>query len=72
MKLHPRYNLVARAKNRISTFTLEQMTEHDITPTEMLGILLELAADQQKFLLRYERHGNYDTKANEAGDGYVP
>lgn len=65
MKLHPRYNLVARAKNKLSGQVLELQSEHDLTVIETLGILLDLAHDQQRFALREERHGNYDKKANE-------
>jgi len=66
MKLHPRYQLVARARNRLSEFVLEQMTEHDLTPAEVVANLLTVAQEQHRLALRKERHGDYDTKADEA------
>lgn len=66
MKLHPRYQLVARARNRLSEFVLAQQLESDITALEMLGILLTIAGDQQRLMLREERHPDGDKKADEA------
>jgi hypothetical protein len=65
VKLHTRYQIVARARNRLSEFVLTEQAEGDITATEMLGILLTLAGDQQRFLLREERHPGGDKKADE-------
>lgn len=65
MKLHPRYQLVARARNKLSEFVLEQSTELDLTPAEMLGNLLTVAQEQHRFVLRMERHGDEDKKADE-------
>lgn len=65
MKLHHRYPIVARARNRVSEFVLTEQLAGDITGLEMLGILLTLANDQQRLLLREERHPGEDKKADE-------
>lgn len=66
VRLHPRYLIVARAKNRLSEAVLAEQLEGDITALEVLGILLTLASDQQRLMLREERHPGEDKKADEA------
>ena len=65
MKLHHRYAVVAATRNRLSEKVLAEMSDNDITAIEMIGILLALAAESQRYALRFERHGNYDKKADE-------
>ena len=65
MKLHPRRAQVVEAELAMSKAVNDVMAGHDVTPIEMIGILTSLLAQQQKYALRYERHGNYNKKADE-------
>jgi hypothetical protein len=66
MKLHPRYHIVAKARNKLSEFVLDQMSSSDLTPGEIVQNLLQVAIETNRFVVRWERHGDYAKKADEA------
>lgn len=56
MKIHPRYDVVNRARGRIRTAITYAIREDELTHIELLGILNEVTATWLKFALRAERH----------------
>ena len=66
MKLHPRMALVSRARLDVDKALEDAIVEYDLTAVECVRILLALAEHKNTMALRFERHGTYDKKADEA------
>ena len=49
----------------ISKAVCDVTESYHLTPTEIVGILLQLAAQNNKYCLRMERHGTTEKKADE-------
>lgn len=59
---HPRNEIEAKAKLAV----VNTLSEHDLTPIERVRLLSELIQRYSTRALRYERHGDYQTPADEA------
>lgn len=71
IKLHPRLQLVTTAELDLQTRVLAWMKEHDeLTTAEILMTLSSVLSHELngilRLLLRKERHGTTDKKADEA------
>lgn len=65
MRIHPRYFIVRKAGLDISEAIITAAEKHELTPAEIVSILLEQTQFANKYCLRQERHGNMDKKADE-------
>lgn len=65
-RLHPRTNLVQRAKVAVQTAVLEMPLYRELTTCEQLIVLNEMIATTLKYALRSERHPGEDKGADEA------
>lgn len=65
MRIHPRHELVRRAKLRIEEVIDSNHLTDDLTPIECADIFLELSECFVCLALRLERHGRCDKKADE-------
>jgi hypothetical protein len=65
MKLHERAPVVSRARLELSEALDRIVGERELTPAEATRILLTLAEQQTTLVLRFERHGSYEKKADE-------
>jgi len=67
LRLHPRTMPVQRAHAELSLLISRWWRERDeLTPAELVGILLEETRSIHKYVLREERHpGDPDHKADE-------
>jgi hypothetical protein len=63
VKIHPRYDIVDRAKRRIRTALIDAIREDELTYIELLGILNEVTASWLKIALRDERHPDEPDKS---------
>ena len=66
LRLHPRTMKVQSASADIRMKLIEMQREHGLTDTEMIGVLMETGQAIVKYALRWERHQDYDHKADEA------
>lgn len=66
MKLHSRYRKVEGAKIAIEDSVLTIAEREGLTPIELVRILLDMAKHETTGILRIERHGTTDKKADEA------
>jgi hypothetical protein len=67
MRLHPRYQVVARLRNDLERQLLEHLEAGDLTIVEALHTLAVLQKNLAVMLLRDERHPDDPTrKADEA------
>ena len=68
LRLHPRTMPVQRAHAELGTMISEWWgRQDDLTPAELVGILLQETAAVHKYVLRAERHpDDPDRKADEA------
>lgn len=66
MKLHPRMAIVSLARSELGEALDALITKHGLTTIEAAGVLGDLQGRQLMYALRYERHGDYDKKADEA------
>lgn len=67
MRLHPRTQLVDRARIDVEEALDKLQNEHDLTYAEMLTIINHYQAVILRFMLRMERHPNKPDKgADEA------
>ena len=53
--------VVGQAKVRLALYELQET--HDLTDIEMMQTLLEFQQGVLKYMLRYERHGDYESPA---------
>ena len=60
-KLHKREMKVEQAKSQMSIQVLEMKEKNDLTDIEYLQWLTSMQQSCLKYMLRYERHGDYDT-----------
>ena len=69
MKIHPRTIICRKAEQDLFSTILAIKDRHGLTDAEDLAIVSKVAADHVGFFakmrLRYERHGNYETPADE-------
>lgn len=66
MRLHPRYQQVAKAGNEIGAAIIEIVQKYEITEAELVRILLSETLSWHKYILREERHpGDPEKKADE-------
>jgi hypothetical protein len=65
VKLHPRTLPVRVAGNELERLLVTFQAERDLTAVEMLGLLTECQQRTLKYMLRVERHGDADKKADE-------
>jgi hypothetical protein len=56
MREHPRSLACRRASVEFGNFWIDFVERHGLTPTEMLQILTDRAAQTLKYCLRAERH----------------
>lgn len=68
MKLHPRTLVVQTAECEINMAILKIAEKHGLTTVELVHVLTGVASEKTKYLLRLERHGTTDKKADEASD----
>ncbi len=66
MKLHERTFLVTKAKLDLEQALLDIIQKAELTPGEVVSILTQIAPHYVNMVLRYERHGTLDKKADEA------
>ena len=68
MRLHPREQPVAKAKGKIEMAFWEAVEEADpeLTYIELLQVLTSLQQGCLKYMLRMERHGDYETPSGWA------
>jgi len=64
--LHPRYFVVRHGALDISEAIIATAAKYDLTEAEVLGILIEQSGRWHKPILRMERHGTIEKKADEA------
>ncbi len=60
MRQHPRMVVVATARVEIVREFLKVQEKHNLTHGETVGILAELLTSEAKWMIRMERHGDYD------------
>jgi len=66
-RLHPRHTQVARAKCDIQDAVAVAWKSHDLTVGELVSVLVSIASEHTKFVLRAERHpDDPNKKADEA------
>lgn len=65
MQLHPRTNIVDKARSKLAEFMLQLEQEHDLTYGEMLSLLCKQAAEVARYLIRDERHPNNPSKKGD-------
>lgn len=66
MTMHERTMPVKKAGLEISDALVRIRDEHDLTDVEFLQILVAEQQSVLKYMLRFERHGDYDTPAERA------
>lgn len=66
MMRHPRDIIAKKAELDLSTAAMKIRDEVDMTDIEYLQWLASEQQSVLKFMLRYERHGNYDQPAGLA------
>jgi hypothetical protein len=67
ISIHPRYFKVREAKNEIALAVLKVLEKHELTYTEVNGIMLEMAQEWNTQAIRQERHPeNPGKKGDEA------
>jgi hypothetical protein len=67
MKVHPRLFKVQKAGNEIGSAITTIASQHELTVVEVVGVLINHAAQWQKYSLREERHPEDPSKrADEA------
>lgn len=67
-RMHERSLPVKRAGLAVTEALEKIRTEHDLTDIEFLQILVAEQASIHKYMLRYERHGDYETPAEWAAE----
>lgn len=55
----------AETTSALKDLIRDYQAKHELTDIEILQPLLGLCSSSLKYMLRYERHGNYDTPAME-------
>lgn len=68
MKLHPRHKATTTAQALLGAFLIDLTDDYDLTDIERIQMLTHHIDVSLRYMLRYERHGNYDTPAGQAGD----
>lgn len=66
LRIHSRTLPVQGAEADLGMFLSKLAEERELTPAEMVSILGGQLLAWNKYVIRYERHGNYDHKADEA------
>lgn len=67
MKLHPRSNIVEKARNELAMFLLDLEQKYDLTSGELFSMLGHKIVDLAKYQIRSERHpDDPDKKGDEA------
>lgn len=66
MELHERRIPVAKAGLALNESLCKISEEYELTLGETLQLLLSEAQNCTKYIIRYERHGNYEKKGGEA------
>ena len=66
MKLHPRTLVVQEAEGDLGRALSQVSEKHALTVAEVVTILCRVLEGHTKYLLRMERHGTTDKKADEA------
>lgn len=66
MKLYEPTQSVGVARIAVSEALMTVLGKHVLTPAETISILHGVMSQYINFALRYERHGNYEKKADEA------
>lgn len=65
IKLNKRTMVVQKAGADIGLSISELVEEHELTPAEVVSILAGKISSWNNYALRYERHGDYEKKADE-------
>lgn len=65
MKIHPRRVIVARAATEIAQAVVDVTEKHGLTVAEVLTVLVGEMQEYTKYVLRIDRHGTTDKKADE-------
>lgn len=66
IELHARTDPVERAEAELRGALLDVSAKHGLTPIEQAGLLVRPAETPLRYALRFERHGAYNKKADEA------
>jgi hypothetical protein len=61
MEVNPRTLIADEAETEIMQAVVAINSRLHITPSEWIGIFLKQASHWNKYSVRYERHGDYDT-----------
>lgn len=66
MKIHPRYWIVSKAENELSTALMDIQQKHELTFAETFKILGLMIERESKYAIREERHpDDLDKKGDE-------
>jgi hypothetical protein len=68
MKRHERSAPVSKASLELEVLISKFQEDNDLTDIELLQALNSYQQTMLKYMLRYERHGNYDTPAEYASE----
>jgi hypothetical protein len=63
MRRHKRDVVTATAGSEFGMALAAIVAKYELTPIETAGMLQQEVAQQLKYALRFERHGDYDTPA---------
>lgn len=66
LRIHPRTLPVHGAEAELGMFLAKLAGERELIPAEMVSILGAQLLSWNKYVIRYERHGDYEHKADEA------
>ena len=66
IRLHKRMEITNKADCDFLGAALDIEKKYGLTPPEIVRMLLGVAMHYINYTLRYERHGTYDKKADEA------
>lgn len=68
VQIHPRYFIVTKAECELTETLVAFGQKHDLTAVEMIGILLSMASNWHRRVLRRERHPKDRTGLKKADE----
>jgi hypothetical protein len=68
VRIDKRAHEVTVAQAQLKVVINDFQRKHDLTDIELLQALAEMQSSVLKYMLRYERHGNYETPAMSPKD----
>ena len=67
MRLHKRMRIVDKARNEHAEWFVGLLDRYDLTYIEAMQILTDRINSCLKYMLRDERHGDFETPADQEG-----